>query len=201
MIVRPPLRLPGDIHPFSVDPRSGTVRWTRDGFRALDIQGLLDHGRHELVDGRILPLVPDATIDGVIGRLAQRMALAHGRAALRLRSPLALTTHAELKPHLVLLRSEADGAGERVPTGAETALVVEIHAGDPSWEQRLVSFAEGLVSEVWVLDLACRKAARHRFPEGSGYGVCEWWSETDPLPGLGADGRPTCLRDLLPAPA
>jgi len=199
--MRPVLPLPGDIHPFTLDPDSGVVRWTRDGFDVLARQGLLEGHAHELVDGRIVGLESDAALDWVLRRLARRLEVSHGVSALRLRCPLVLSAQSEPKPSLVVLRETVVPTGRsRIPAGVDALLVVDIRSGADPVLGRLPVFAAGGVSEYWVVDVGCRTIARHRFPERSGYGLCEVWAETDTVPGMGLDQRGFRVSDILLSP-
>ena len=199
--MRPVLPLPGDIHPFTLDPDSGVVRWTRDGFGVLARQGLLDGQAHELVDGRIVGLETDAALDWVVRRLARRLQSAHGMSAVRLRSPLALSAQSEPKPSLTVLHDPGFGGDRgRVPAGVDALLVVDVRSGTDLAAERIPVFSLGGVSEYWLVDVGSRTIARHRFPERSGYGLREVWGETQSVPGMGLDSREFRVCDILLSP-
>ena len=84
--------------PLIADPKTGHVRWTREGFRMMADAGLFADGRYELLEGEILKLMPNEPHSFVNSELVFLLANVFGSAYVRVPSSLAATADSEPEP-------------------------------------------------------------------------------------------------------
>jgi Uma2 family endonuclease len=152
-----------DLHPDRVRPL------LRAEYDRLVESGAFDEERLELIEGMLVTMTPqDAAHAYAVQRLAEALLIAlHGRAIVRVQSPIALAEDSEPEPDVAV-----------VPIGdysmhhpAEVHLVVEV-ATTSARRDRLVKgplYARAGVPEYWIVDVSSRIVHVHRAPSAAGF--------------------------------
>jgi Uma2 family endonuclease len=148
-------------------------RWTVDQYCKMAEIGILAlDERFELIDGRIMDMLPDqplcaATIDH-LNELMIR-ALDH-RAWVRCRGPVRLSILSEPVPDFALV-NRSYRRGDSHPSGADTLLVIEVSDGPLRYERELKIplYARHGVPEVWLVDAESKQVHFYRSPHTDTY--------------------------------
>ena len=163
--------VPGATHPFTLDPETGTVSWTVDGFDALSEQGLLP-GRHELLEGRIHAVVRDARHDRFALGIERSLVVRFGRDRVRSAVPVLVSTCNLPEADLVVLGP----ADDRMPDApwvraCDVGLVVAVADATVPRDRTVKAgvYAAAGIPEYWLVDVVRATVTLHRVPRDGRY--------------------------------
>lgn len=129
--------------------------------------------RTELLDGEIIDMAPIGSrhawcVARLTMVLGQRLA---DEALLWVRSPVRLNDLSEPQPDLALLRLPDDIYEERLPSGSDILLLVEVADTSVRFDRlrKTPAYARAGVVEVWLIDLEARTIECHRDPVDGAY--------------------------------
>lgn len=163
--------VPGAIHPFTLDPETGVVEWTIDGFDALQQQGLL-HGRHELLDGRIHAVVRDERHDRVVAGIERHLVARFGRDRVRCAVPIVVSTANLPDADLVVLAPADDRMADGPWVVAkDVGVVVAVVDATLPRDRTLKAgvYASAGIPEYWLVDIVRATVTLHRVPRDGRY--------------------------------
>jgi len=153
--------------------------------------GLIDpDARVELIEGEVVDMAPIGNRHGyAVDLLAERLlALAQGKAIVRVQGALRLSDITEVQPDISLLKMRTDRYRESQACGSDALLVIEV--SDTTLRKDLhvktPLYARHGVPEVWIVDLENNRIRFHRAPGGGRYRDITSASKpgTTPVPGL-----------------
>lgn len=176
-------------------------RWTYEDWEEMVAGGILDEDeRLELVDGDLVTMSPVGdrhmyTVDLVAEYLWSQM---HGRAIVRVQSPLKFHTGEAPIPDLVLLRMHEDRYLSRTAGPWDALLVVEV--SDSSLARDLAKaeqYARAAVPEYWIVDVNRPAVIVHQAPVGGEYSDIREYRHGQAFPSPGLDGREVHAEEVL----
>jgi Uma2 family endonuclease len=187
--------------------------WTRDEVYRAMAAGVFDGApkdwlKMELIEGELIEKMPQNRPHSVALTKGRRvLAAAFGEAFyISVQSPMRVSQASEPEPDLMVVPGEPDSYPDH-PTGADTALVVEI--SDSTLRQdRIVKatiYARAGVPEYWVVMLKGRVLEVRRGPlllpdrDDWEYQSVQILQESDTVTAFGAPNVPILVADLLPA--
>ena len=151
-----------------------TRRFTVDEYHRMADAGILhEDDRVELLDGQIVemsPIYPPHA--GCVNRLTRLLSATLGdRATLSVQNPVVLGLHSEPQPDIAVLRPRADGYARRHPEAADALLLVEVAGSslERDRDDKIPSYAEARVPEVWLVNLPADAIEVYRGPVGGRY--------------------------------
>lgn len=181
---------PGERRMFTVD----------EVYRMVDA-GVLDEDEHvELLEGELCPMSPQGTEHRALTiAFRDRLVRAFGDGFhLQDHSPVRLDDYNLPEPDVAVVRGAAMDYYQRLPTGADVPLVVEIAMTFQSRDRRKARlYARAGVEVYWILDVRARTLTVHREPGPEGYADVRVLARTDAVavrPGT----DPWPIADLLP---
>ena len=183
------------------DPKTGHVRWTREGFRMMADAGLLAEGRYELLEGEIVKIMPNEPHTFVNTELIRVLVECFGWDYVRIPSSLAATPNSEPEPDAsVTIKPRREYLKTGVPAGSEFRLVVEV-SDSTLWRdkgQKATLYAVAGVPEYWVVNLTGRTLIVHRDPSGDAYQSIVTYDETQSISPEAAPHHAIALATILP---
>lgn len=163
--------VPGATHPFTLDPDTGTVSWTVDGFDALREQGLI-FGRHELLEGRIHAVVRDVRHDRYARGIERSLVARFGRDRVRAVVPVLVSSGNLPEADLVVL-APADDRMPDAPWVRATDVGLAVAVADATVPRdRTVKagiYAAAGIPEFWLVDVVRATVTLHRVPRDGRY--------------------------------
>lgn len=180
---------------------NGRKRWSRDECRFLENAGLLK-GRYELLDGEIVEKMgQNAQHAAAVMFVIEYLLSLFGRGRVRTQATMEVREDDRVlnrpEPDVAVLR---EGTVDRVPTGRDVLLAVEIsdttQADD--FGRKVSLYARAGVAEYWVLDLDRRVLVAFRRPENDDWAVRDEFSETERVAPLSAPDNVILVSELLP---
>lgn len=133
---------------------------------------LKPHERLELIDGEVIVMSPIGSRHAAcVDRANERFILAmHGRAVVRVQSPIRLADGVEPEPDLALLRPR-QGYDEAHPGPGDVLLIVEVADTSLSFDRqrKLPLYARHGIPEVWIVALGEEAVEVYRKPGGDRY--------------------------------
>lgn len=183
------------------DPKTGHVRWTREGFRMMADAGLLAEGRYELLEGEIVKIMPNEPHTFVNMKLIRVLVECFGWDYVRIPSSLAATPNSEPEPDAsVTIQPRREYLKTGIPAGSEFRLVVEV-SDSTLWRdkgQKATLYAVAGVPEYWVVNLTGRTLIVHRDPSGDAYQSIVTYDETQSISPEAAPHHAIVLATILP---
>lgn len=164
-----------------------------DYYRMADAGILHEDDRVELLDGRIIEMVPigQGHVASVNG-LTQALVLACvNKAIVSVQNPIRLDRLNEPQPDFAVLRLRPDfyATGDR-PGPADVLLLVEVVDSSLRYDRtvKLPLYARAGIVEVWIVDLKRRVLHAHRRPTDGEYAEITTHHPGDPLAPAAAPG-------------
>lgn len=176
-------------------------RWTYEDWERMVAGGILDEDeRLELVDGDLVCMSPVGdrhmyTVDLVAEYLWSQM---HGRAIVRVQSPLKFHTGKAPIPDVVLLRMQEDRYRLRKAGPWDALLVVEV--SDSSVARDLAKaeqYARAAIPEYWVVDVSRPAVLVHQTPVGGEYSQVREYTHGQSFASSALEGRDVRVEEVL----
>lgn len=151
-----------------------TYRFTVDEVLRMVDAGLLSDPRVELLDGELVRMTAKGPFHVYVAAALHRRldrALPDGWHA-RKEDPMVTSPNSAPEPDVSVIRGAQAAWRDRLPTGADCALAVEVSVGTLAEDrEKLALYARGGVPEVWILDVLGRRVERHADPVHGEYAV------------------------------
>lgn len=142
-------------------------------FRMAECGILSPDERTELLDGEIFRMEPAGPAhSSEVDRLCELFVLRfHGRALVRVQSPVRMGPSSVPEPDLALLRVRESGYREHHPGAGDLLLAVEVSDGSLDFDlgRKARLYARHGVPELWVVDVGGRRIVVHREAREDGY--------------------------------
>ena len=142
-------------------------------YRMTEAGILSESDQVELIDGEVIEMSPigsrhAACVDR-LNRLLNRFA--GDGAIVRVQNPIRLDEYSEPQPDLCLLKPRADFYAEGHPTPADVLLVVEVADSSVGFDRevKLPLYAQVLIPEAWLVNLAADAVEIYSQPSGGKY--------------------------------
>jgi Uma2 family endonuclease len=152
------------------------VRWqftVADFARMVEAGIFAEDDRVELIDGEVRAMSPvgprHAAIVKRLNALLSRQVAE--RASVSVQDPIQLTDYSESLPDLAVLRIREDFYADAHPLPAEVFFVVEVAETSLAYdrEEKIPRYAQELIPEVWLIDVARQTVTQYTQPDGTGY--------------------------------
>lgn len=185
-----------------LDPFPDRRRWTREECARLEEVGFLT-GRYELIDGEILPKMPqDPPHATAIVLVLQWILTLFSPAQVRGQLPVAIPGAASINdplPDVAVTTEVATAYAARHPGPADLLLLVEVASTTLRFDltTKALLYARAGVGEYWVVDVAGRQLHVHRAPSASGYGDVVVFAAHEEAATLARPDAPVRVADLL----
>ena len=181
--------------------RGTARRWTYDEYIQLGEAGILSEDeRTELINGEIVEMTPPGhqhiyVVDLLTAFLS---AWAHGRAIVRVQSPLRFNDLEAPQPDLVVLRMHEDRYRSRQAGPWDALLVVEVADSSLARDrQKAVQYARAAIPEYWLVDV-CRSLVQvHLNPVGGEFTSVREYRRGESWMSPGMDGREVRTEEVL----
>ncbi len=177
---------------------------TRDDCKALEVAGLLEWDRFELIDGGLIPKVPKSRLhSNVLRRLCERLRLVFGVEQVDQEVPIDLSQRLNAtnqpEPDVIVLRRPAEELGAANPAPPDLLLVAEISVTTLDYDlgAKAALYASVGIPEYWVLDLAANRIVVHRNPSGERYRSIVAYYADEAVAPLAAESASIRLADLV----
>lgn len=149
-------------------------KFTVQQYHQMSESGILsERDRVELIQGEIIQMSPIGRRHAAcVDRLTERLILLLStRAIIRSQNPIRLSNNSEPQPDIALLRRREDFYSESHPQPADIFLIVEVSdtTADFDREIKIPAYAEGNITEVWLIDLNAQQIEVYRKPTPQGY--------------------------------
>ena len=136
--------------------------------------GILDEdSRVELIYGELIDMAPIGSRHAwMLSILNKILVDAVGNAAIVYpQNPIALPPDSEPRPDIALLRPNASGYGEALPSAADVLLLIEVADTTIEYDRtiKLQLYADHGIPEVWLFDLRARVVEVNLEPTNKGY--------------------------------
>ena len=176
-------------------------RFTVDDVDRMVAAGILDPDEHiELLDGELFLMGRQGpehrTLTILVRQLLEKHYGPHGHAQDH--SNLRLDDFNLPEPDVAVIRGEPRAYLERLPTGADVLLVVEVAVTSHARDRRKIgTYARAGIAEYWLLDVTARSLTVHRNPSRGQYRLVELLDDAAEvaLPGTEAT---LAVREILP---
>ena len=163
--------------------------------------GILGADEHvELLDGVLREMSPQGPAHRSLTiRIRRRLERHFGdRAHVQAHSNLRLDRHNLPEPDVALVRGSEEAYFERLPTGADVLLAVEVSVTSQRRDRAKADlYSRTGVAEYWLIDVPARTLTVHRQATLTGYARIERLAETDQVALPEASGH-WAVSDLLP---
>lgn len=181
--------------------RGSPRRFTYDEYVQLGEAGIIgEDERTELINGEIVAMTPvghrhiylvDLLTDFLGG-------WAHGRAILRVQSPLRFNDLEAPLPDLVLLRAHEDRYRSRQAGPWDALLVVEVSDSSVARDrEKAVQYARAAIPEYWLVDAGRAVVVVHLDPVGGEYTSVREYGRGDSWVSPGMEGREVRADEVL----
>jgi Uma2 family endonuclease len=134
---------------------------------------LHEDDRVELLDGEIIAMRPIGSLHvSLVNRLTKLLVqLADDEGIVSIQNPIRLNEYGEPQPDLVLLSPRADYYADAIATPDDVLLVVEVADSSLEYDRdtKVPRYAQALISEVWILDVAQRLVTQYTQPINGRY--------------------------------
>lgn len=181
--------------------RGSPYRFTYDDYVRLSEDGIISEGeRTELVNGEIVCMTPVGhrhiyVVDLLTDFLGE---WAHGRAILRVQSPLRFNDLETPHPDLTLLRLHPDRYRSRQAGPWDALLVVEVADSSLSRDlEKVVQYARAAIPEYWIADVSREVVMVHLNPVGGEYTDVREYARGESFASPAMAGREVRVEDVL----
>jgi Uma2 family endonuclease len=162
---------------------------------------LAPDARVELIEGEIIDMAPVGSKHwSVVNRLNQILVTAlQGRAIVSVQSSIRLGEFSEPEPDLAVFKYRPDFYAERLPTGDDALLIVEVADTTAPCDRgvKLPLYAKHGIPEVWIVDLEAALLRLFRHPEGDRYLQITETDQPGPTPLAALPGATVDLSGVL----
>jgi Uma2 family endonuclease len=175
--------------------------WTREEYDRMVAAGVFPPGsRVQLIDGEIVEMPPQGTLDATCVRLVEdalRRAC-QGGFDIRPQLPVALDGRSEPEPDVAVVRGAPRDYAHAHPATLELAVEVADTTLPFDRGPKRALYARNRVPEYWVVNVpeACLEV--YRDPEGSGYRAAHVLRVPEHVRPLACPGASIAVADLLP---
>jgi Uma2 family endonuclease len=173
----------------------------RDYYRMAEAGILGEDDRVELIEGEIIEMAPigprhASTVDRLTAVLSES---AHGKAIVRVQSPLRISEVSEPQPDLMLLQPRDDFYSHNHPTPGDVLLLIEVADSSAGYDRsvKLPLYAGAGVQEVWLIHVGLPEVETYREPSPTGYANRGTAGQDEGLPIPGLAGVRLTVADLL----
>ena len=176
-------------------------RWTYDEYVQLGEAGIIRAGeRTELTNGEIVTMTPvghrHIYVVDLLTELLGRWA--HGRAILRVQSPLRFNDLDAPQPDLVLLRLHEDRYRSRQAGPWDALLVVEVADSSLARDQeKAVQYARAAIPEYWLVNVGAAAVQVHLNPVSGEYADVREYHRGDVWTSPAMSGYEVTVEDVL----
>ena len=189
-------------HPAQI-PVEARRRLTREDCKALELAGLLDWDRFELIDGGLIPKVPKSRLhSNVLRRLCERLRRVFGIEQVDQEVPIdvsqRLNATNQPEPDAIVLRRPAGELGAANPAPPDLLLVAEVCATTQDYDLgvKAALYASAGIAEYWVVDVRNMRIVVHRDPMGERYASIVAYAADEAVSPLAAQSASIRLIDL-----
>jgi len=176
-------------------------RFTYDDYARMSEDGLIAEGeRTGLVNGEIVCMTPVGhrhvyVVDLLTALLGE---WTHGRAVLRVRSPLVFNGLEVPHPDLTLLRPHADRYRTRLAGPWDALPIVEVADSAPSRDlEKAVQYARAVIPEYWIADVNREIVMVHLTPVGGEYTDVREYARGESFVSPALGGREVRVENVL----
>ena len=189
-------------HPAQI-PVEARRRLTREDCKALEVAGLLEWDRFELIDGGLIPKVPKSHRHSIKLLLLIRW-LREVFGYLRVEQEVSIDPGPRLnatnqpEPDAIVLRRSAVELGDENAGPRDILLVAEVSVTTQDYDlgAKAALYATVGIPEYWVLDLAANRIVVHRDPTGQRYNSILAYAADEAVSPLAAESASIRLNDL-----
>jgi Uma2 family endonuclease len=183
------------------------ICWTKQACEYLESGGLLVAGKYELIQGEIIPKMPQKFLHmRVITRLFAYLIATFGEDKTFSQGSLSLSSTSSAEPDgFVTISAYNNNSSNNtlsvpVPSAADVALVVEVSDTTLRFDltAKATLYASEKIAEYWVIDIENRVIHVHRDPQNDVYQSITKESETSTIAPLHAPQNPILIKSLLP---
>ena len=189
-------------HPAQI-PVEARRRLTREDCKALEVAGLLEWDRFELIDGGLIPKVPKSPLHSfALNLLLEWLRGVFGsryiqhEVSINLGPSLDYTNQPE--PDAIVLRSPVRQFRTAYPGTEDILLAAEISVTTRDYDlgAKAALYARAGIPEYWVLDLTANRIVVHRNPSGERYNSILAYAADEAVSPLAAESASIRLNDL-----
>ena len=178
-------------------------QWTQKQYDQLIDAGYFDDGRVELLGGLIWDMTGQLSRHATGVRLTQLALEDTFGEGFEVRSqlPIVLPNGIEPEPDLAVAPGTPLDYAEHHPRAEELLLAVEVSDATLLKDrgQKLIAYAQGFVSEYWIVNLVNRQLEVYRQPTPAGtYSDFQTYLPGDSIAPLGMPEKVVAVSDLLP---
>jgi Uma2 family endonuclease len=158
--------------------------------------------RVELIHGEIVDMTPigikhSRIVDQLIrylNRAPQKDPIA------RAQNPIVLGNHSEPQPDLTVVRYRSDFYDKALPTAADVLLLIEVSDSSLSADRqvKLPLYAQAMIPEVWIVNLAEKSIERYTAPSAGEYTNAQIFKAPQSLTPAVFPGHVLSLAELFP---
>lgn len=170
-------------------------RLTRADCAVLEMNGLLDQQRLELIEGDLIEKMPKNWRHVHALMILHRwLTQVFGFEYVLQEAPINVASEdnptSEPEPDLVVMSRPSEFSNPAKPSPGELRLVVEVSDTTLHFDTttKAALYARAGIAEYWVLDINGRRLAVHREPMHGAYQSIVWLSENDSIAPLAAPG-------------
>lgn len=159
-------------------------RWTVDEYHRMISAGILTpHDRVELLDGRIIEMVPQepphASTTSSFGN--DFVLLFAGKAWVRQQLPITIAPNSEPEPDIAIVKLNDRRYRDRHPVPEEIFLLIEVADSSLTYDRdrKAQVYAKANIPEYWIIDVNQRQVLVFREPQGDAYQMEQVLETTD----------------------
>ena len=175
--------------------------WTRDEYRRMFEEGVLEDGKYELVLGEVwVKMGQGRRHTLVVMRILEALVAIFGFGRIQSQSSLGIGENGNPEPDAALLTRNLEQYLEEDPQPADMLLVVEASDStlQPDLTDKARQYGLGGIPEYWVVDIPNRLLHVFREPTESGYANETILTIEDEVRPLAAPESVVRVADLLP---
>ena len=186
--------------PDSIVP--ARLSWTKQACEYLESGGLLTPGKYELIQGEIIPKMPQKLPHmRVTTLLILYLAATFGEKNAYTQGTLSLSASSAAEPDGFAPNNTSNTSNNNsVPVATDVILVAEVSDTTLRFDLAVKAtlYAEAMIPEYWVIDIENRTIHVHQDPKDSLYQSITAVSENTTIAPLHAPNSPILVRNLLP---
>ena len=189
-------------HPAQI-PVEDRRRLTREDCKALEVAGLLEWDRFELIDGGLIPKVSKSHLHSIallllIEWLRKVFGYRHVEQEVSIDPGPLLNATNQPEPDALVLRRSAVELGAENAGPRDILLVAEVSVTSQDYDlgAKAALYASAGIPEYWVLDLTANRIVVHRNPSGERYNSILAYAADEAVSPLAAESASIRLNDL-----